>query len=332
MHEVIAAPKPESGFESEERVDILLSTFNGERYFLEQIRSVLDQSHQNIRVIIRDDGSTDGTVALVKQQQKKDSRIQFIENTAGNLGPARSFMELLRHSTAPYIMFCDQDDVWRARKVQISIAALSGRSRSEPCLVQSDLEVVSENLNLISKSYISRHNLPNRNVFADLLVQNNVTGCTVLFNASLRLIAQQYTPSYMVMHDGWLALIASLYGTVVMIDEPLIQYRQHSSNAVGSKKGLWKFLERVRSPKKLLAIYAASEKQARELNKLKAEVHDFIPHQRESSELVDYLSYCDGGIMKRISFFFHSKYRKKSVLSNFIYRSLFVLLTFFGRK
>jgi glycosyltransferase involved in cell wall biosynthesis len=324
---VTDTPTSQSDCKDGQQVDVLLSTYNGEKHLREQLNSVLSQTYQNLNVIVRDDGSSDATILVLKEEQSKDSRIQIINDDLGNLGPARSFMTLLRYSISPFVMFCDQDDVWRNNKIELSIAAICGKSQTAPCLVQSDLEVVSENLSLISDSYISRHNLPSHNTFADLLVQNNVTGCTVLFNAQLREVALQYRPSYMVMHDGWLALLASLYGHVVMIDEPLIKYRQHGGNAVGSRRLAEKIFDRIKSPKKMLALYAGSELQARELDNLRR-ISNYTPHKKEAAELADYLSYCNGGLLKRLSFFFHSKYQKQPFLTNLLYRLMFVLLTF----
>ena len=327
MPGVIDTPTSQSDCKDAQQVDVLLSTFNGEKHLREQINSVLSQTHRNLNVIVRDDGSSDETILVLKEEQSKDSRIQIINDDLGNLGPARSFMTLLRYSTSPFVMFCDQDDVWRNNKIELSIAAVCGKSQTAPCLVHSDLEVVSENLSLISDSFLSRHNLSCHNTFADLLVQNNVTWCTVLFNAQLREVALQYRPSFMVMHDWWLALLASLYGHVVFIDEPLIKYRQHGGNAVGSRRLVGKIFDRIKSPKKMLELCAGFELQARELDNLRRISID-TPHKKEAFELADYLSYCDGGVLKRLSFFFHSKYKRQHFLANLLYRLMFVLLTF----
>ncbi|EEY35290.1 glycosyltransferase, partial [Pseudoleptotrichia goodfellowii] len=103
-----------------EKIDILLATYNGEKYLEEQLYSILNQSYPNINLLIRDDGSKDKTVDIIKKYAQKDERIKFIEDDLGNLGFLKNFEKLLEHSEENYIMFSDQDDIWNPDKIEKS--------------------------------------------------------------------------------------------------------------------------------------------------------------------------------------------------------------------
>jgi len=221
-------------------IDIILSTYNGARYLPEQLESLLKQTCQTWRLIIRDDGSTDNTVEIIERYAAQfPERITYIEDR-GNLGACQSFAKLLSESKAPYVMFCDQDDVWLSHKIEITLnkmlAMESEHGKTTPILVHTDLQVVDSNLKVLNASYWNYRKIdPSRDRLNYLLSQNVVTGCAMMINAALR-EKVNHIPKESMMHDWWLALIAAVFGRIFYISEATISYRQHGKNTLGAKK------------------------------------------------------------------------------------------------
>lgn len=222
------------------KVNILISTYNGASYLPEQLDSIIAQTHKSWDLYIRDDGSQDDTVQILQKYASRDNRIHFLLTDSQRLGACASFAYLLEQCIdADYIMFCDQDDYWLPEKVQISLNTflhLEEHYKDLPLLLHTDLQVVDSELKLLSKSFWEYQKLdPVRCKLNQLLVQNNVTGCTVMINKALRNLALPI-PREAIMHDWWLALVASAFGKVSYVNEALILYRQHGRNDVGATK------------------------------------------------------------------------------------------------
>jgi glycosyltransferase involved in cell wall biosynthesis len=251
-----------------DQIEILLATYNGGKYLEEQIHSILNQTYQNWNLLIRDDGSKDNTVEIVqKYVNLYPDKIKLIMDGEKNLGPCGNFSRLLSHATANYIMFCDQDDVWKEDKVQISLENMinleNTAGRDTPLLVHTDLEVVDKELHTIASSMFQYQNLNSEfSSLNQLLVQNNVTGCTVMINKKLSEMAQPI-PKGVVMHDWWLALVAASFGEIGFINQSTIKYRQHGNNDVGAKGySMEYFFNRVRGIKNIYMLVIKNLKQA----------------------------------------------------------------------
>ena len=231
------------------KIVILLSTFNGADYLAEQLNSLLEQTYTNFIIIIRDDGSTDDTKHIIsKYVEKNEGKIYRLSGSYENVGPSASFCLLIQHVleeknslgfSRAYIMLCDQDDIWVNNKIEIQIAemlSIEKRAGCQPVLIHTDLSVIDAREKLISDSFIKYQGLEiDRNRFTQLVLSNLVTGCTSLFNEELALKALPI-PDKAIMHDWWLALIASAFGRVVFLDLPLVRYRQHQNNTIGAKE------------------------------------------------------------------------------------------------
>lgn len=219
-------------------VDILLSTYNGKLFLKGQIDSIIDQTFTQWRLIARDDGSIDSTEDILNRYSKKDPRITLIQDDLGNLGPCQSFAELMKHLTADYVMFCDQDDVWVSEKIERMLKPAISSDLDypdKPILTVSDLIITDENLNRFSPSSFWKYQgySPNKKPgFNTIIVQNKFPGCSMMFNRKLVEILKDI-PSEAVMHDWWIALIASAFGKISIINEPLVYYRQHCLNRIG---------------------------------------------------------------------------------------------------
>ena len=226
-----------------------MATYNGEKYIAEQIDSILNQSFKEWVVYIRDDGSKDNTVSIIKEYiEKYPDKIFLIEDNKKGLGAKLNFAELLKYSKNQYTMFCDQDDFWLEDKIETTLNEMKNMEdkygKIAPILVHTDLQVVDGDLNMLDQSlwdyiYIDAR----RNSINYLMVQNTVTGCTVMINKALKNITNNI-PQKAIMHDHWLAIVASVFGQIGIVDKPTMLYRQHGSNEVGAKKISW--LERIK--------------------------------------------------------------------------------------
>jgi glycosyltransferase involved in cell wall biosynthesis len=249
-------------------VDIVLPTYNGEKYLESQIQSILDQTHQDWMLIIADDCSSDGTFEIAQKfSQKYPHKIRVLNPTSQNLGVTKNLNYLFSNTEAKYIFLCDQDDIWANQKLSLSLSALQAIEYKvgypTPLLVHTDLSVVSTNLDAICNSFWKQSRLnPHRNQLKHLLPRNNVTGCTVVMNRALLDLALPI-PDDAFMHDWWLALVAAAFGKVVSINNITVLYRQHSCNQVGSRAWTGHYiLSRLQQPQRVREYYRKTWKQA----------------------------------------------------------------------
>ena len=209
-----------------DKVQVLLSTYNGEKYLQEQIESILKQEDVEISLLIRDDGSCDKTIEIIENLKRKNSNISYYPGD--NLGPARSFMDLINKSgNFDYYAFSDQDDVWKPKKLISAINKL--KQSNKPSLYMSSLEIVDESLNFIETKQVDGNFC-----FEGEMIKNFATGCTQVFNKTLMEIIKSYTPNYIIMHDSWITRVCYAIGGNVIIDNNSnILYRQHQGNVLG---------------------------------------------------------------------------------------------------
>ncbi len=221
-------------------VAVLLAVYNGEGYLKEQIDSILNQTVNDIKIIIRNDGSTDGSADIIKHYVEcYPDRVSCISGEPTG-SAAQNFAELLKlcDDSFDYIMFCDQDDVWlpqKAEKTLVAMKSAEGKSTDTPILVHTDLKVADSQLNVINESFFDFQKLIQDDItLPKMLVQNYATGCTVMINRALRQKCGQI-PKGCIMHDWWLALVAVIFGKLICLNEATMLYRQHSNNQVGAK-------------------------------------------------------------------------------------------------
>jgi len=220
-------------------IQILMAVYNGEKFIEEQLRSIINQTNTEWELLIRDDLSTDSTLNIILEYYKNyHDRIRIIDNHGIRYGAAGNFMELLKISDSEYVMFADQDDVWLPDKIDKTLSTMKRLEEKEgkdtPLLVHTDLCVVDENLNLISRSMWKMQKInPQFKSLNRLLIQNNVTGCASMINKKLVEMSKQFSYG-IIIHDWWIALIASCFGEIEYINNPMILYRQHNYNEVGA--------------------------------------------------------------------------------------------------
>lgn len=250
-------------------VAVLVAAYNNAPYIEQLLRSVLQNSFRDIRVLVRDDGSGDDTVAIARRLAEEDDRLTLLQKDEGGASSAKgNFFALMGAADDDYVMFCDADDFWLEDKIQRTMdhmrATEAAAGDGTPVLVHTDLVVADENLGTIAPSLFKYEKLsPERKALRQLLAQNNVTGCTVMINRALRELVQT-APADAVMHDWWLALVASAFGHIEVLYEPTILYRQHGGNEVGATNAgdLAAGLRKLRKKDRMKAIYDAMYRQA----------------------------------------------------------------------
>lgn len=256
-------------------IDIVMATYNGEKFIKEQLDSIILQSYSDWRLIISDDCSKDSTVSIIKKyQQKYPEKILLFENDIPSGSAQNNFFNAIQYATSDYVMFSDQDDVWLSDKMEITYNKMmeieKGRGKNIPVLIHTDLKVVDRNLNTINDSFFKMMNMDsNRCAFNNLLVQNIVTGCTVMGNRALFDYLKKI-PKNAVMHDMWIALIASAFGEIGFVDKSTMLYRQHGNNSIGAKntKSLSYVLDKISNIQKVRNSLVRQYKQAKEFREI----------------------------------------------------------------
>ena len=211
------------------KVAVLLSTYNGAKFLSVQLESLLAQKDVDLTIFVRDDGSSDTTPNVLVQFAAQHNNIHL--RLEKNIGVIASFFDLMTtvDDNFDYYALADQDDYWLPEKLISAVNKLEQQSKGKPLLYCSALEFVDKDL-----VHLGMSNLNFKPSFGNALVENIVTGCTAVFNNSLKKLAKSYQPQQAVMHDWWLYLLASAFGQVIYDPIAYIKYRQHGANVIGA--------------------------------------------------------------------------------------------------
>lgn len=243
-------------------IDILLATYNGERFLKYQLDSIFNQTYKEFVLLIHDDGSSDGTLEIIDEYQSKyPGKIELIEDPVIHRGATLSFAYLIEHSSSDFLMFCDQDDVWLNDKIEITFNAMLSLEKdfpNQPLMIFTDLKEVEEDLTIKNHSFIKSQKL-----FPELITMpvqflslNVVAGCTMMINKRSKECILPI-PSSRIVHDQWIAVNISHFGKIKYLPIPTILYRQHNSNALGANQvGYSYFIKKLFNPAKQLEIYS----------------------------------------------------------------------------
>lgn len=211
-------------------IDILLATYNGEKFIKTQIYSILSQSYKNWRLLVHDDQSSDNTINIVHELAQHDNRIILIEDNIKCGSPASNFRHLAKFSTSEYVMFCDQDDIWLDHKIQMLYYAIKKYENDKPVVIYSNayLWFQEEKINRLVVDFVARR-------LEDFLFLNGgIQGCSTIFNRSMLNCINSYKGNC-AMHDHLLQFIGCAFGHIGFVDTPLLLYRQHQYNYTQSK-------------------------------------------------------------------------------------------------
>ncbi len=204
-------------------ISVCMATYNGEKYILEQIYSILNQLGSEDELIISDDGSLDNTLKLI--QSVKDERIKIYQNS-GLHGYTHNFENALKYACGDFIFFSDQDDVWLPNKVKTILPFLEKDN-----FVITDAFLTNDKLE--PKGKLSEWRKYQKGYFRNLY-KSVYAGCTCAFTKNIRDYALPFPQTADIQHDTWIGLLCELKFNVVYIDEPLILFRRHSSNTSGA--------------------------------------------------------------------------------------------------
>ncbi len=288
------------------KVNIVLSTYNGARFLAEQLESIQKQTFTDWQLLIRDDGSTDTTPKIISEFVASDPRIRFInEHDRQNVGVIKNFFTLVKYDVADYYFFSDQDDVWLPDKLATMLAEAVKHDLSQPLMVYMDLSVVDQDLIVTQSSMIrSQSHHANTTLLAEL-TENTVTGGVAMINHAL---AEKWLDTNdIIMHDWYLALLATATGKLVYIDTPGELYRQHDNNVLGArtlKKRFQKWLNPLAAIGKYWWLIKTSQKQAA----LLLAESDLAEADRELIET--YVGLLDQGLIQRIKLLKRYQFKK----------------------
>lgn len=301
------------------KVNILMSTYNGQQFLSEQIRSIQEQSYTDWALFIRDDGSSDNTKEILKDFERQDSRIHLIDSDkSDNLGVIKSFHKLVNHDRADYYFFSDQDDVWLPNKLELSLNEAQNYPANLPLMVYMDLKVVNQDLEIMTESMVKSQSHHANTELVQELTENTVTGGVAMINHTLAEMWQE--TDGILMHDWYLALLASAFGNLVFIDQPGELYRQHSDNVLGARTLSKRFKKWIR-PHILFAVYwdliKNSQKQARHLLQM--------PLSQSNRELIEaFVTIMDKPMLERFRILRKYGLRKNKTFHTLVFTTLIV--------
>lgn len=213
------------------KVAILLSTYNGEKYLREQIDSILAQTYDNFELIVRDDGSRDSTVEIIKEYMEKSDKITLM--VGKNLGFIKSFFELLKHSDADYFSFADQDDIWLPNKIELAVNSLNKLDDTKPNMAFSNVDYYDTEMNFMGNGD-SKGKKPS---FLNSLYECINQGMTMVINKTTRDYIVKNIPEKCFFHDWWTYMICTAFGNVVQDDVVTVKYRRAKTNATVEGQG-----------------------------------------------------------------------------------------------
>ncbi|HEM6020659.1 TPA: glycosyltransferase family 2 protein [Streptococcus suis] len=301
------------------KVNILMSTYNGQQFLAEQIRSIQEQTYTDWTLFIRDDGSSDNSKEILKDFERQDSRIHLIDSDkSDNLGVIKSFHKLVNHDRADYYFFSDQDDVWLPNKLELSLNEAQNYPANLPLMVYMDLKVVNQDLEIMTESMVKSQSHHANTELVQELTENTVTGGVAMINHTLAEMWQETDD--ILMHDWYLALLASAFGNLVFIDQPGELYRQHSDNVLGARTLSKRFKKWIR-PHILFAVYwdliKNSQKQARHLLQM--------PLSQSNRELIEaFVTIMDKPMLERFRILRKYGLRKNKTFHTLVFTTLIV--------
>lgn len=314
------------------KVAVLLSTYNGENYIHDLLDSFTNQNFKDFDLLVRDDGSSDQTINLIKKYEVTSNlNIIFVDSQndfeVPELSLSASFFKLIKfankNSNYKYFLFCDQDDIWHENKIQRMLDEIylaEKNDLSKPLLAHSDLTLIDEQGDFMYASFWKWQGImPFRNSTSRLLIQNTVTGCATMINRVLSEKLEESPNLY--YHDHRAALVASLSGLVIPITESLIKYRQHTKNVSGAGIKNSGFLSKTKYIFSLFFQYLFVSRQNTNINKRIEKLLNVIRYGSEEAKQL--LSIYEDDMSKEIKekLVFFSKIHNYS-----LYKRLFMLI------
>jgi glycosyltransferase involved in cell wall biosynthesis len=291
------------------RVAILMCTKNGAAFIDEQLKSIAQQTHENWTLIVSDDGSSDATVQKLQQFAANHPQKVMIRQGPGK-GVCANFLSLANDSTleTDYFAFSDQDDVWHQDKLSRALTWLTAVSTEVPAMYCGRTELMTSDGQLRGFSLL----LNRPATFENALVQSLAGGNTMVFNRAAKKILEEAATVDVVLHDWWVYQLISAAGGMIYYDPtPMLKYRQHANNVIGSKTDWRARVVRLR-PALSGRFRDWNSKNIAALGKLPA--HLMTTRSRVTLEL--FIKARNGPFLKRLYFLKQSGVYRQSLLDN----------------
>lgn len=290
-----------------------MSTYNSEKYLRQQVDSILAQEDVDIKLTIRDDGSNDATLGIIKEYAKQYPNISFYSD-GENLRSAKSFLRLLKNAdNADFYAFADHDDYWMPEKLKVATKALKDFN-DVPALYFCQTQLVDKDLKEIPSVIINP-----RLTFGESLVYGFIGGCTMVMNKRLKDIVNTYSPEFIEMHDTWVYRIALAVGAKVVFDHnPHILYRQHGGNVIGQQNGLlfeWKA--------RFKRFFNGKQVRQKTAEELKRGYWPMITEQNK--QLLDLFINAKYDVRKRLKLFLSSDYKCAHTTTWIIFKAVLLI-------
>ncbi len=312
------------------KIQVLLATYNGYNYIVDQIDSILLNfkriPNYHCEILISDDASQDSTIETIRNKFGSCDNIKILSDERKG-GVKNNFSYLIKSANADVVFFCDQDDFWLPNKISKFIEEFYDHNgnviyKDMPVLVHSDLCVVDKDLTPISASMFNYQKLNPDPTFANLIVSNSVTGCVTAINRDLLEILKGSSVNNSIMHDWYIGLIAMAMGKMIYLPRSFILYRQHGNNQVGAKKIGFKNLMDLNKFKEILYSIRATKEQAR---LFLDDFSDVITP--ESKKIVsEYVSSFQKSFVFRLRLFFKGGIVKYGFVRNIVFFFMYVFL------
>lgn len=283
-----------------------MSTYNGQTYLKKQIESILEQTYPNIELLVRDDGSSDHTIDILRDYEERYENIKVIYGK--NIGVNGSFFYLLAQSNSDYLAFSDQDDIWLPEKIQNAVEKLD--YYTVPALYAGNKILIDQNDSIIKENN-KKEKKPS---FSNALIENICTGCTIVMNKKLADNLKIHIPKQAILHDWWCYLVASYLGIVVYDEQAYILYRQHGNNIIGQNRNIIKKIEF--NIKYILKNRGKLSKQLKEFQK---NYHIIPEKDRQLQKLIKAEKF--PGTFQMV---FNKNIRRQSMADDIIMRLLFI--------
>lgn len=296
-----------------EKVLVLLSTYNGEKYIRLQLDSILEQKYDNLDILIRDDGSSDATITILQEYVERYENIRFYRGD--NVGTCKCFFDLMKKADTDYeyYAFSDQDDYWLPDKIRAAVDCLRTKDRNKKALYCSNVTLVNDQLqelpSVVRKGKINAS-------FGNALIEDICTGCTCVMNTEMFLFMKERLPEYAIMHDWWFYLVGTCFGDVCYDARSYILYRQHEENVIGAPTDYFSlYMRRIKNIKKTNRTISRQVAQLTQLFELKD----------ENKKLAINVIHSKNNILSRVKILVTRKIYRQNRIDNIIYKGLILL-------
>jgi glycosyltransferase involved in cell wall biosynthesis len=292
------------------RFSIAMCTYNGERYLAAQLESIAAQTYPPAEIVVCDDVSTDGTLALLQGFAAHSPLPVRIYRNDVRLGPAGNFKKAIGLCDEQLVALADQDDEWLSHKLARAEQMIQQTGNPASVLYCSRLQYANTHLTPIGLSPI-----PHVIGFHNAVVENIATGCSVVFGSDIRRRILQADPSNMIMHDWWGYLVATAFGQVVYDPTPTVLYRQHGNNVAGWEPRLKKITHRTKS---LIQRLQTDQQGMDSLNQAARFIATYPDVPEGSRQIVEeLLRLRNTGVLERLKYALHSRVERNDVIENF---------------